>query len=170
MEACAPRPRIVTVRAPSAHLLRTFAAVPLPETVLVLGDDALRHAHGLAQLGFDVTACTHQQSAADACHAALQSEGVTARTVAMPFDDLAFGDESFGWIVATDLDVRSDLSHAHRVLADGGWLFAETGASSRDLMMAFERAGFAVAEAAAPAENIARTRGIFRRVGQRTRG
>ncbi len=88
----------------------------------------------------------------------------------MPFDDLAFADESFGWIVATDLDVRADLSHVYRVLAEGGWLFAETGASSADLTQVFEKAGFAIAEAASPAENVARTHGIFRRVGRRTRG
>lgn len=158
------------MRPPSAHLLRTFAAVPLPQTVLVIGDDALRHALPLAQLGFDVTACTHDSEAADRCHATLKAEGVSASTVAMPFDDLAFADESFGWVVATDLDVRADLSHVHRVLAEGGWLFAETGASSADLTQVFGQAGFAIAEAAAPAENVARTHGIFRRVGERTRG
>lgn len=158
------------MRAPSAHLLRTFAAVPLTQAVLVVGDDALRHALPLAQLGFDVTACTHDSSAADACHAALQSESVAVQTVAMPFDDLAFTDKSFGWIIATDFNVRAGLSHVYRVLAEGGWLFVETGASSRDLTAACERAGFALAEAAAPAENVARTRGIFRRVGKRTRG
>lgn len=158
------------MRAPSDHLLRTFAAIPLPQTVLVIGDDALRHVLPLSLLGFGVTACTHDASAADACHAQLKARGMSVEVVAMPFDDLAFGDESFGWIVATDLSVRADLGHVHRVLAEGGWLFAETGASSADLVRAFEQVGFAIAEAPAPAQNVARTHGIFRRVGQRTQG
>jgi hypothetical protein len=157
--------------APSEHLLRTFAAVPMDQRVLVAGDDALRHAAALLQLGFDVTACTHSAAAADACRAALDAWGTPAPPVfAMPLDDLAFADESFGWIVATDLDADADLSGLWRVLHEGGWIFAETGASAERLVRAFESAGFAVAEAAAPAENVARTRGIFRRVGSDTVG
>jgi hypothetical protein len=153
---------------PSAHLLRTFAAVALPETVLVYGDDADRHAPSLAQLGFDTVACTVEGEAAERCRRACDAAGLDVPTYAMPIDDLAFADEQFGWIVATNLAVDVDLSGLHRVLREGGWLFAETGAGAASLTEAFERAGFAVAEAATPAEQVSRTRGIFRRTGVHT--
>lgn len=164
MEARTLRAGLVSLPRPSDHLLRTFAAVPLPETVLVAGDDALRHALPLARLGFDVTACAHRPAAADACRAALAAHDVGVPTYAMPPDDLAFADGAFGWIVATDLALPHELAHLRRVLRPGGWLFAEATADAACLTRAFVDARFAVAEAAGHAVEPGRTQGIFRRI------
>ncbi len=128
MESTAPT-------APSDHLLRTLAAVPVSNSILDLGCGTGRHTEPLLRLGFPVHACDPRAEAVAATRdrvAELIEEGDVETTVQMtPLDALDYPEKTFNWVVAdraeiyatTEDALRTVLSESRRVLVPGGWLY-----------------------------------------------
>lgn len=157
---------------PSDHLLRTFAAVPLPERVLDAGCGTGRHLAALALLGFDAIGVDRDPAALGAARAAAPGTTLVEADAAV----LPFPDDHAGWVVAWRLlaglgapEAPALLAELRRVLRPGGWavVAVETEAAPAALTATMEAAGWALAEA--PAEEVEPdgvrvVRGIYRRV------
>lgn len=129
---------------PLAHLLRTFASVPIENRILDLACGWGRHTVPLAQLGFDVYACDAYDLNLQACRTRLadlipQADLARRITKANP-DALGYPDEYFDWIVAfrTSDGVGSEeallaiFQEAHRVQKTGGWMYTATPAAAEE--------------------------------------
>ncbi len=153
--------------APSAHLLRTLAAVAPGARVVDAACDDGRHLDALARLGFDVQASTDGDAGpARERLAAVLGDAEAARRVthAAP-DGLTAPDASADWVVlagVTRQRLAGALAEAGRVLRPGGWVWVEV-ADGAGLVEAAHAAGLATAEA--PAEEAGRVHAIFRRPG-----
>src|SRR5690554_6135959 len=150
---------------PSAHLLRTLAAVPVGARVLDLGCGAGRHAEPLARLGFDLWACDPDEAAVAAARqlvgAVLGEEDAARRVTRARIAALGYADDAFDWVVAYGAyDGAADaaelldmLEETKRVLKPGGWVFAAfrralagPDLTPETLGKLFAEAGFALAE------------------------
>jgi SAM-dependent methyltransferase len=122
-------------RAPSDHLLRTLAAVPVSSQILDLGCGAGRHTEPLLRLGFPVHACDPRPAAVEATRARVSDligadQADTSVQVA-PLDALGDLDATFDWVVAdgaeayaaTEEDLQLLLAESRRLLTPGGWLY-----------------------------------------------
>jgi SAM-dependent methyltransferase len=121
--------------APSDHLLRMLAAVPVSSSILDLGCGEGRHTEPLLRLGFPVHACDPRTEAVTATRdrvAELIEEGAVETTVQVtPLDAIDYPEETFNWVVAdraeiyasTEDALRTLLAESRRVLAPGGWLY-----------------------------------------------
>lgn len=173
--------------APSDHLLRTLAAVPVTSRILIVGEENGRHASPLGRLGFEVGIAdadfrTRGGLTAPARVAAGNGLPSNSPTSSVHLSDLS--NDTFDWVIAYDAfppaetsveDVLDALVTIRRVLVSGGWLYAaiHTGnieQSESELILAqyqlMERAGFELAEKADVIRDRKRelVRGIFRRV------
>jgi len=130
--------------APSDHLLRTLAAVPVASQILDLGCGYGRHTEPLLRLGFPVHACDPRPEAVEATRARVADllEGDSAETVVQvtPLDALDYPDATFDWVVAdraeTYVESASDLevllAEGRRLLKPGGWLYITLPAAPAD--------------------------------------
>lgn len=121
--------------APSDHLLRMLAAVPVSSSILDLGCGTGRHTEPLLRLGFPVHACDPRPEAVAATRdrvAELVEEGTVDTTVQVtPLDAIDYPEETFNWVVAdradtyaaTEGELRTLLVESRRVLTPGGWLY-----------------------------------------------
>ena len=172
-------------RAPSDHVLRTLASVPVAARVLDLGSGSGRHAEALARLGFDLYACdadTESLAMARARVADALGEAEAARRVtsARPAA-LGYADDFFDWVVAHGVydtadsaaDLKDQLSETRRVLKPGGWLIAAfrrgqagDALTPETLTKLMAEAGLALAEAPVEDDDHGETvvRGIYRKV------
>lgn len=116
----------------SPDLLRTLASVaPGTRVVDVAAGDGV-HAHALARLGFDVWASSASPAGAEATRERLADvlgPDDAARRVAVARPDaLGYPDAFAPWLVASRLSpdgLAEAFVEARRVLAPGGWLWAE---------------------------------------------
>ena len=146
---------------PSAHLLRTLAAVAPGARVVDLACGDGRHLDPLARLGFDVWGVTAGDPG-PARRRLAEAVGDARRRVAQaPPTASGWPDGWADWAVLTDVTAAS-LAEAARVLRPGGWVWVE-GASGQPLAAAAEAAGLAVAEAPAPEGD--RAHAVYRRPG-----
>jgi len=181
-------------KAPSDHLLRTLAAVPVASQMLDLGCGHGRHTEALLRLGFPVHACDPRPEAVEATRARIADliEADSAETVVQvtPLDALDDPDATFDWVVADraeayvggDEDLGGLLAACRRLLKPGGWLYLtlpaapEEGAApaSAFTLEALEhhRQGADLAEADEPARiedgGTPRLRALYRRVDPQT--
>lgn len=176
---------------PLDALLRTLAAVPIESRVLDLGCGKGRRARTLFQLGFDVYAC-------DACPEEVEAAREEAaelvglgeaqkRITTAPFEELAYPEATFDWVVAFEAYQRAPteevlhvmLAETRRVLKPGGWVYvavpgghaAEANAEGRtftpeQLDALMEEAG--LAQARAPSIEEEGVQAIYRRVEEHT--
>ena len=153
--------------APSAHLLRTLAAVaPGARTVDAACGDG-RHLDALARLGFDVWASTAGDPgpARQRLAAVVGDAEATRRVARSEPDALAEASGSADWVVLAGVAPRQlagALAEAQRVLRPGGWVWVEV-ADGAEVVEAAHAAGLVTAEA--PAEESGRIHAIFRRPG-----
>ncbi len=174
--------------APSDHLLKTFAAVPVGNRVLDLGCGHQCHAGPLVMLGFDLHACAVDPDTVDAVRSILagiiEPDEAQRRVVpVLRLDTLGYPDAFFDWIVAydvygadpSDAALPDALAETRRVLASGGWIYVavpvreggEGEGFTRDLLQqTMEQAGFALAEHPEIRQTEGRCllEGIYRRV------
>ena len=150
--------------APSAHLLRTLAAVPPGARVVDAACGEGRHLDPLARLGFDVWGSAADVAAARQRLADVLGEDEAARRVTRAAPDaLGYPDAWADWVVVADVpDLADALAEAARVLKPGAWVWAEADARE-SLDAAAEAAGLATAEA--PAEGDGAWHAIYRRAG-----
>lgn len=153
---------------PSAHLLRTLAAVAPGSRVLDAACGGGRHLDPLARLGFDVWAAT--AAAPDPARerlAAVLGETADDRVRHAPPDALPFPDAWADWVVLSGPgQLAESLAEARRVLRPGGWVWTEIADSDdgrATLTASARRAGLALAEA--PAIDDGSLHAIFRRPG-----
>lgn len=172
---------------PSAHLLRTLAAVPPAARVLDLGCGRGRHAEPMARLGFDLWACDPDEDAVAEARRRLAEvmgeEEAERRATLAHARALGYADDTFDWVVAYGAydgaedaaELAEMLAETKRVLRPGGWVFAAFGREAagpaltpETLAKVFAEAGFALAEAPAEEEGESVIRGIFRKVTAET--
>jgi SAM-dependent methyltransferase len=184
--------------APSDHLLRTLAAVPVASQILDLGCGRGRHTEPLLRLGFPVHACDPRPEAVEATRARIADliEDDSAETVVQvtPLDALDDPDATFDWVVADRAeayvgdaaDLERLLVASRRLLKPGGWLYitlpaVPEGAERADAAGAFtidalerRRRAADLAEAGDPARvedgPRPRLRALYRRVDPQTPG
>ena len=148
---------------PSAHLLRTVAAVPPGARVVDLACGDGRHLDPLARLGFDVWGATAGDPGPARARLA-ETVGVeqAARRVvqASPHASRQPG-ASADWVVLSDASPAS-MAEAERVLRPGGWVWAE-GPSAQALDAAAQVAGLLAAEE--PAGEGGAVHAIYRKPG-----
>ena len=174
--------------APSNHLLKTFAAVPVGNRVLDLGCGHRCHAGPLVLLGFDLHACAVDPETIAAIRSLLSDsvalDEAQRRVVLVPrLDTLGYPDAFFDWIVAYDVygadpsntTLPDTLAETRRVLASGGWIYVavpvrdreeDEGFTRESLQQIMDQAGFALAEQPEVRETEGRRllEGIYRRV------
>lgn len=176
------------LQAPSAHLLRTLAAVPVQSRVLDLGCGSGHHAEALARLGFDLYACAEDERAVEATRARVtgvldEEEAERRVTVARP-GALGYADDFFDWVVAhatydeadSAADLKDMLAETRRVLKNGGWVFvafrralAGPDLTPETLAKLFAEAGLVLAEDPAEDDDGEPVlRAIFRKVDATT--
>ena len=122
-------------RAPSHHLLRTLAAVPVSSEILDLGCGHGRHTAALLRLGFPIHACDPRPSAVEATREVIRDllEQGDLETVVQeaPLDALDYPGATFDWVVAVEAetyvsdesDLRTLFEEGRRLLKPGGWLY-----------------------------------------------
>jgi SAM-dependent methyltransferase len=122
-------------QAPSDHLLRTLAAVPVSSQILDLGCGAGRHTEPLLRLGFPVHACDPRPAAVEAARARVSdligADQADTSVQVTPLDALGDLDATFDWVVADGAeayvddedDLRVLLAASRRLLTPGGWLY-----------------------------------------------
>jgi len=176
--------------APSDHLLRTLAAVPVASRILDLGCGRGRHSEPLLRLGFPVHACDPRPEAVEATRDRVSDliEADSAETVVQvtPLEAIEYADATFDWVVADRAETYVDdgealqvlLAESRRVLKPGGWLYLTLPAASderEDPASAFtldaldrSRRDADLAEAGDPSRiddgSIPRLRALYRRV------
>lgn len=180
-------------RAPSDHLLRMLAAVPVSSQILDLGCGHGRHTEPLLRLGFPVHACDPESNAVAATRervGALLEEGSAETSVQQtPLEAIEYPDATFNWVVAyhaeryvsTEDDLRILFEECRRVLTPGGWLYVtlptqpsavDGPADAFSIEMIEEcRTAADLAEAREPTEvegDEARIRALYRRVDPHT--
>ena len=155
--------------APSAHLLRTLAAVPTAARVVDVACGAGRHLRPLAQLGFDVWGSAADATSVAAARAAISdvlgAEAAARRVTPAAPDALGYPDGWADWAVVAGvpLDRLSGVfAEAARVLRPGAWIWAEA-ADADALASAAHAAGLADAEA--PGESGGLVHAVFRTPG-----
>ncbi len=155
--------------APSAHLLRTLAAVAPGARIVEVGCGDGRHTDPLVRLGFDVWASDSDAASVRASRArladALGEDEAARRVAVMAPDALGYPDATADWGVVsalpTDPAARvAVLQEVARVLAPGAWVWVETAASA-GLTESAEAAGLVVAEEPAGEGDVVHA--IFRR-------
>lgn len=150
---------------PSAHLLRTLAAVPPGARVVDAACGTGRHLDPLARLGFDVWGTTDGdvEPARQRLAEALGEEDPAQRVTPGPPGALGYPDAWADWMVIAGVeDWPAALAEAARVLKPGAWVWVEADEPG-ELEGAAEGAGLAVAEW--PAEEDGVTHAIYRRPG-----
>ena len=173
---------------PSAHLLRTLAAVPVQRRVLDLGCGTGRHTEPLARLGFDFYACDADAEAVAQVRRRIaevtgEEEAERRVTRARPAA-LGYPDDFFDWVVAHGVydtaesaaELKEQLGETRRVLNNGGWVFvafrrtlAGPDLTPETLTKLFAEAGLALAEDPAEEdEGEPVLRAIFRKVDATT--
>jgi len=167
--------------APSDHLLRTLAAVPVGCRVLTLQCGHGASAEPLALMGFDLWACDADPEAVDAARRRLSNvfgdEQAEIRVSLARPSALGYPDNHFHWVIAGDSFSHAEdaaalfemLAETRRVLAPGGWIFATMNVLSggpnltaESFAKLFAEAAFAIAEM--PVIEDGFVRGIFRKV------
>lgn len=130
--------------APSDHLLRLLASVPVSSTILDLACGAGRHTEALLRLGFPVHACDPRsdavQTTRDRVRDLIDEETAQSCVQERPLDALDALDATFDWVVAdraevllhSAADLRSLLETSRRLLEPGGWLYLTVPAASDD--------------------------------------
>lgn len=146
------------------HLLRTMAAVPTGQRVLLRGTEEGRLARPLAQLGFEVHAAPWTDEAARRVQEAVEgaddqpAKGPSAsgpeRTApvyatAAPLRALPYPGAHFGWVVAqmpqpedgvaaeSQEALQALLEEARHHLRPGGWVYVVAPAAETDALPAF---------------------------------
>lgn len=181
------------LRAPSDHLLRMLAAVPVSSQILDLGCGYGRHTEPLLRLGFPVHACDPEPDAVAATRERvgdLLEEGSAESAVQQtPLEAIEYPDATFNWVIAYDAeryvstedDLRALFEECRRILTPGGWLYitlptqsatadGDSGTFSIEMIEECRRAA-ELAEAREPAEvegDAARIRALYRRVDPHT--
>ena len=185
MSQASPTRSITPILPPSAHLLRTLAAVPVQSRVLDLGCGRGRHTEALARLGFDLFACTADPEAVAATRAlvaeVLGSGEAERRVTAARPGALGYADDFFDWVVAhstydaaeSAAELKDMLAETRRVLKNGGWVFvafrralAGPDLTPETLTKLFAEAGLVLAEDPAEEDEHGELilRGIYRKV------
>ncbi len=130
--------------APSDHLLRTLAAVPVSSQILDFGCGAGRHTEPLLRLGFPVHACDPRPEAVEVTRERVQDligEGSVETTVQVtPLDAIEYPDDTFNWIIAdrvetyatSKAELQTVFEESRRLLKPGGWLYVTVPASPDD--------------------------------------
>lgn len=121
--------------APSDHLLRTLAAVPVSSQILDLGCGRGRHTEPLLRLGFPVHACDPRPAAVEATRARvgdlIGADSAETSVQVTPLDAIDYPDATFDWVVADraetyvgdEDDLRVLFAESRRLLKPGGWLY-----------------------------------------------
>lgn len=180
-------------RAPSDHLLRMLAAVPVSSQILDLGCGNGRHTEPLLRLGFPVHACDPEPTAVAATRERvgdLVEEGAVETSVQQtPLEAIEYPDATFNWVIAyhaeryvsTEDDLLTLFKECRRVLTPGGWLYVtlptqpstdegRTDAFTVEMIEDY-RAAADLAEAREPTEvegDEDRIRALYRRVEPHT--
>lgn len=141
---------------PSAHLLRTFAAVAPGSRVLVLVGSDGRHVAPLAQLGFDILACGPDAAAVDHLEASLASslKSASGNVTFVHTPNLipaSVQAASCDWAVVHTEAFRGSsrgelvamLAATHDALKPGGWVFVGVDAMPRAANPNAEGEGYA---------------------------
>ena len=148
---------------PSAHLLRTLAAVAPGTRVVDLACGDGRHLVPLARLGFDVLGVAATLEPARAALAEAVGDDARQRVVAQ---SASVSGESADWVVLS-FDGAPELglmAEARRVLRPGGWLWVEApSAGFGTVADAARQAGLAVADE--PGGEGGATHAVYRRHG-----
>lgn len=168
----------------SDHVFRTLAAVPIGSRILDLGTS--KHVAGLAQLGFDVWACSSDEEVLLESRKALSEvfPGEEEKRITYGgLTALGYPDNHFDWIVCWGIFDQTDpaeelvemLEEAWRVLAPGGWIIAGMRldenlpeVTPETFAKVFAVSNFAIAEEPQKELDASRTpvmRGIFRKPG-----
>jgi len=131
--------------APSDHLLRTMAAVPVNSYILDLGCEEGRHTEPLLRLGFPVHGCDPRPEAVakarDRVAEIVGSEDAETCVQTATLDAIDYPDDAFDWVIAyrgeifgdSDNDVFRLLSEARRMLKPGGWTYVTFPAAAEDV-------------------------------------
>lgn len=132
--------------APSDHLLRTLAAVPVSSQILDFGCGYGRHTEPLLRLGFPVHACDPRPEAVEATRTRVEDllgDGSVETTVQVtPLDSIEYPEETFNWIVADRVEtyatskpeLQTVFEESRRLLKPGGWLYVTVPARPDDRM------------------------------------
>lgn len=151
---------------PSAHLLRTLAAVAPGARIVDVSCGDGRHLAPLAQLGFDVWGVTTSDpTTARARLADVMGDDESRQRVSIG-GVARVPDGQADWVVLVldGLDVAEALADAARVLQPGGWVWVETALDATEgLDAAAQGAGLVASETMR--QEHGRVHVIFRRPG-----
>ena len=147
---------------PSAHLLRTLAAVAPGTRVVDLACGDGRHLVPLARLGFDVLGVTDPPGPAAARLAEVLDD---ARQRVVARSD-SIEDASADWVVLAvgGAPDRNLLGEARRILRPGGWVWVEVD-HEHDQAMAAGARDVGLAEAEEPGIEGERVHAVYRNPG-----
>lgn len=133
------------MHAPSDHLLRTMAAVPVNSYILDLGCEEGRHTEPLLRLGFPVHGCDPRPEAVakarDRVAEIVGPEDAETCVQIATLDAMEYPEDAFDWVIAyrgeifgdSDDDVFRLLSEARRMLKPGGWTYVTFPAAAKDV-------------------------------------
>ncbi|WP_179862206.1 class I SAM-dependent methyltransferase [Longibacter salinarum] len=154
------------MQAPSDHLLRTMAAVPVNSFILDLGCGEGRHTEPLLRLGFPVHGCDPRPDAVERTRGRIKDivgeEDAENCVQVASLAEMDYPDESFDWVVVYHGEVFGDrpedvyqlLSEARRMLKPGGWAYVTFPAAAVDIDDQERTAGDG-APASSPAQSAA---------------